>query len=185
MTKIDFFNDALLKVGSQLEITGDGDDSQEYRICERVYKRALREVYSLYPWHCCRRFKKLNEYVKCDHIKFANKFSLPTDFIVLAEVEPARVPYEIIGDELYSNLEEVQIGYTAFIENLALLHPHVYNCAVSRLATLILPGLAKGSYNIKDSMLNEFYNIDIINAKRIEVAENAVKPPAQWWIDEE
>lgn len=185
MTKIDFFNDALLKIGSQLEITGDGDESQEYRICERVYKRALKEVYSLYPWHCCRKIFTLNRYVNCEHNRFSKKFSLPSDFIVMAEVYPERNDFEIIGDELYSNLEEVKIAYTAFITNLASLQVHVYNCAVSRLATLILPGLAKGSYNIKDSIINEFYQIDIINAKRIEVAENFTRPKTQWWIDEQ
>lgn len=185
MTKIDFFNAALLKIGSQLEITGDDDESQEYRICERVWKQALKEVYSLYPWRCVRKFVRLNRYVKCDHIRFSNKFSLPADFLVLAEVNPKRTEYEIIGDSLYTNLEELQISYTAFEENVGKLTPHVYNCAVSRLACMIVPGLAKGSYNMKDSILQEFYQIDFNNAKIVEIRENTVRPPAQYWIDEE
>ena len=183
MTKIDFFNDALLKIGSQLEITGDGDESQEYRICERVYERALKEVYSLYPWHCCRKIATLNRYVNCDHNRFSKKFSLPPDLLVMVKVYPEREEFQISGEEIYSNAESLDIEYTAYITNLSDLKSHVYNCCVSRLATLILPGLAKGSYNIKDSIVNEFYQIDIINAKRIEVAENFTRPKKEWWIE--
>lgn len=183
MNKIDFFNAALLKIGSQLEIAGDNDNSQEYRVCQRVYKQALKEVYSLYPWRCIRNFARLNKYVLCDHIKFQNKFALPVDFLVLASVEPARIEYEIIGNSLYTNEIELQIAYSSFEENLASLTPHVLKLAIDKLAMMIVPGLAKGSYNIKESILSEFYEFDLYNAKTIEIRENFSRPKKEFWIE--
>ena len=170
-SKIDFFNMALGRIGSQLEIIGDDDESNEYKLCERMYKQALKEVYTIYPWRCCRKTTKLNKLNKSEHIKYQNAYQMPADFLILAEIKPERIAYEVANKILYTDEEDIKIAYTAYID-VADLTPAVYNLAVLRLAMMIIPCLAKGSFSIKDNMLQEFWQIELNNAKTIEIREN-------------
>lgn len=185
MTKIDLFNAALLKIGSQAEVTGDNDPSNEYAVCDRCYETALRLVYSIYPWHCCRKYARLNMLNSCEHYRFKYAYQLPLDCINVVSVYPERINFEVSGRKLFTDHEELKIQYTADIENIGELSPLVYQLCVDKLSMMILPSLAKGSYNIKDSMLQEFWNIDFTQAKMAEVKQNFTRPKVQWWIDEE
>ena len=181
-SKIEYFNMALARIGSQLEITGDDDESNEYKMCERLYKQALREVYTIYPWRSCRKTTKLNRFSHCEHIRFKKAYQLPADFLVLAEVAPTRIEYEVINKVLYSNDDDIRIAYTAMVD-VSNLTPALYNLAVLKLAMMIIPSLAKGSFNIKDNMLQEFWQIELNNAKSIEIRENLSRPRRAWWIE--
>ena len=185
MTKIDFFNAALLKLGSQRVLTGEGEKCPEFEVCERAYEQALKEVYTLYPWHCCRKMAELNRlYDKNLHLKFKYAYQLPIDCLYVAEVIPQRTEFEICGRIIYSDEKNLAISYTANIENIGELTPHVAELAVTNLAMKILPSLSKGSYNVTAAMLQDFHTLQFNIAKKTDVAENYSRRQHTSWIDQ-
>lgn len=155
-TKGYIFNLALDRIGSTVEVRSAGDDTVEFRVCEREYAPALSRVLNLYPWTCCRKRIALPRLADAPAFGWTYAYKLPEDYIQLVSIEE-KEEYQIEGGAILTNAASCRIVYitgNVLAENLA---PHVADLVVLELAKRIVSPLTTSGTQRVQQMLQEMW----------------------------
>ena len=119
-SKLSICSDALILLGAKpLSSFSEGTDSAQ--ICDRIYDDVRDFVIGMYPWSFTVKKTQLAQLVDSPVNEYTYKYSLPSDVLgsgVRAVydsnstgVTPINTGWEIIGNELNTNLETVFVDY--------------------------------------------------------------------------
>jgi len=119
-SKLSICSDALILLGAKpLSSFSEGTDSAQ--ICDRIYDDVRDFVIGMYPWSFTIKKTQLAQLVDSPVNEYTYKYSLPSDVLgsgVRAVydsnstgVTPINTGWEIIGNELNTNLETVFVDY--------------------------------------------------------------------------
>lgn len=117
-TDVDLVNRALVLLG-QDPIQDLTDEDEVSVTCATVYPAVRDEVLGLYPWRCTFKKVQLARLTEAPLNEWTYKFTLPTDRVgeirtVFNTDEVGAKPfkeYDIIGNELYTDAEEIWVDY--------------------------------------------------------------------------
>lgn len=155
-TKGDIFNLALDRIGSTVEVRSAGDETVEFRVCEREYAPALARVLNLFPWACCRKRAALPRLADAPAFGWAYAYKLPEDYIQLVSTEEQEA-FQIEGGAVLTNTVTCRIVYVTgnvLPENLAA---HVADLLVLELAKRIVVPLTTSGTAKLQQMLQEMW----------------------------
>ncbi len=179
-------NLALAKVGD-LAITSLDDPTPEGRFCKLFYTPTEQEVFRLHDWNWATSFAKLSQIAPDPEFAWKYAFGLPTDFVRLLTFnafEPAMPvnPYQIVGDQLYTDESTAVISYIRKVEDPNLFDPLFVEALVKRLGAKLARPLA-GSLDI-EKMLNAEYDKALAEARRVDAAQGNPRR-RMLWVDSE
>ena len=121
-SKVSIFNRALNELG-QDSVTSATEDSPRARAMNDVYDDVLVEVLSAHEWNESISQAQLAASSTDPVWNYDHRYALPSDFIRLTSMEWLTADYEIQGQFLLTNLDEVKITYIAKITNPVAMSP--------------------------------------------------------------
>ena len=112
-SSIDLCSRALNKIGAE-SIVSFEEGTPEAEICGSLYPTLKHKLLSVFEWSFAVSVKRLNRVVVSDEYtqSFGCAFALSLDCLRAVSVEP-NVPYRIVGNYLYADVEEVKLKYIA------------------------------------------------------------------------
>ena len=164
-SNVDLCSRALNKIGAE-SIVSFEDGTPEAEICGSIYNTLKYKLLSVFEWSFAIAVKKLNRVIDNEEYKqsFGNAFALPSDFLRAVSVEP-NVPYKIVGNYLYADVEDIKLLYVANVGeeyfSPMFVSAFVYLLA-AELSISLLNDTSKYSlfYRLFVSELREAKNID-------------------------
>lgn len=125
-TDVDLVNRALVNLG-QPTIQDLTDEDEVSVTCATVYPMVRDEVLGIYPWRCTFKKVQLARLTDAPVSKWTYAFQLPTDrvgeirtvFRTSQVGAPAFKDYDIQGDQLLTNAEEIWVDYPWLINEAA------------------------------------------------------------------
>ena len=153
------------KIGAE-SIVSFEEGTPEAEICGSLYPTLKYKLLSVFEWSFATAVKKLNRVVDNDEYResFGQAFALPLDFLRAVSVEP-NVPYKIVGNYLYAEVDDVKLHYIANVGeeyfSPIFVSAFVYLLA-AELSISLLNDTSKYSlfYRLFVSELREAKNID-------------------------
>lgn len=111
MTPIQISSNALIHVGDD-PITAF-DESDGGIACELLYPVAKDEILATHPWSFALKSQRLSmRSAEVDSMRYWTKsHQLPPDFVYIWKLLPEGMEYEIEGDVLFSNNEDILMQY--------------------------------------------------------------------------
>ena len=189
LTKTTLCNMALSKLGSsRVQLSDFDNDTGEIKSqCALHYEPTLHELVRMHKWNCCKGRSKLTKTTttnpKAPLFQFKQQHDLPNDYIRATYVTKTDeiyeygmpiVDYSIEGDKLLSNHEEIWLCYEKE-PTPAAMDPLFAQAFVTLLAVRLSVPLV-GDRNLYVSLLDEFNNVIIPEAKRINAFEKKEAP---------
>lgn len=112
-SSIDLCSRALNKIGAE-SIVSFEEGTPEAEICGSLYPTLKQKLLSVFEWSFALAVKKLNRVVDSDEYResFGCAFALPLDCLRAVSIMP-NVPYKIVGNYLYAEVEDVKLKYIA------------------------------------------------------------------------
>lgn len=119
LSKTDILNKALVLVGANT-ITSIDDDSNNARICKKVYEGALRSILSECKWNFATKRALLS--VSADSLAWYDTgegivYVKPTDLIKIFDVTPKDAAWREEGDYIISDSSDLGIRYVYYLDN--------------------------------------------------------------------
>jgi hypothetical protein len=110
--RVDNVNEALLRVGAD-EINAFEDETREAKLAGKIYEKLLAAELAAFPFSFTKKEVILGQITNFTPlIEFKYAYAMPTDAVV--PVYKTKLPgmyYKLVGDRLYTNLDEVTIQY--------------------------------------------------------------------------
>lgn len=168
-------NQVLVELGANT-ITSLTDGSENAQRCKAVYNDTLRATLEAHDWSFARKRKALTKLAGTPEFEFDNRFQLPSDCIRslytgddLGSGWPYRVPpsvqsvwvslegksWQIEGDELLSDRDEVDLIYTARITSPSDWTPMFTEAMVAHLGARIAYAVTR-SMALKDKWMQYY-----------------------------
>jgi hypothetical protein len=137
-----------MKIGQNRISSFDTDESQQGQMCRYVYDQSRQTLLALYPWTFASRFSELAK-VPPDpafpNIEYANRFSLPAEFLRLIAVydgrnrEPfpypnAKPPWDMISGHILADFDTCKVKYVFDLEQVPDMAPLFVDCMVVDIA---------------------------------------------------
>ena len=153
-TDVDFVNRALIMLGEE-KINSLTDEDDNSVICATIYEAVRDEVLGKYPWRCLLKKGQLAQLVTAPINEWSYAYQLPSDRVgeirtVFNSSEIGAKPfkdYEILGNQLLTDAEEVWVEYPYLI-NESDFPAHIRTLIVfvlaARLAEPITEDSSKG-----------------------------------------
>ncbi len=124
-TSIDICNMALHHLGTTKLITAFSDATEEARACGLFYDPARKHVLASFPWNFACKFATLALVSGGDPHGYTYAYQLPSDNITVRKIfnesyQLGPIDFKVVGQELWTNQEDVVIEYTydLTVENL-------------------------------------------------------------------
>ena len=144
MDKTSICNLALGHLGSK-RIENITESTAEAEVCNEFFDHARDSMLRLRDWNFARGRQKLPE-VTAPAFGFGKAFGLPADFVAARAVngKEAGTPgatFEIVGREIHTDLDSVELKYTRREGNTQIWDPVFVDVFSYELAALIAPSL--------------------------------------------
>jgi len=119
LSKTDILNKSLILVGANT-ITSIDDDSNNARICKKVYEGVLRSILSECKWNFATRRSLLS--VSADDLDWYDigegiVYIKPTDIIKIFDVSPKDAAWREEGDYIISDSSDLGIRYVYYLDD--------------------------------------------------------------------
>lgn len=180
-TETDLCNVALDLVG-EAPIANISVAQRVPELCERHYVLTRREVLQENKWHIALALDDLAEVVTpTPPAPWTKSFQQPTDWLATFDsnlggyTSAQLVPYQTLGQRIYTDAENVRILYARDIPNVSEMPPLLQRAISARLATYLVIAL-KGDDR-------RFQSLAALEDRIIEMAKmsNAIVDPVEVW----
>lgn len=159
-SKVEIWNQAISHLGEGKEVQSENEASGEAAACRRYYDLALKSTLRGFTWPFATKFAALSlvEELEGDEDEWAYSYQYPSDGLLIRRVlsgdrtdnRQSIVEYKIVGDKVYTDLEDAWIEYT-FYESNHGKYPDDFVLALSfKLALLIARRLGAEENVIQD-----------------------------------
>lgn len=152
----DIYNLALDRIGSTVEVRSEGDDTVEFRVCEREYPVALARVLNLHPWTCCLKRASLPRLLEAPAFGWKYAFALPQDYVRMFYVDNY-ISCQLEGGNILTNEKDCRIVYVSGAVTPGNLASHVVDLLVLELAKRIVAPLTSSGTQKIQQMLQEMW----------------------------
>jgi hypothetical protein len=174
----DIFNRALSEVGD-LRISLPTEVTKQARACSDAWDVVREEVLAEHPWNFAKVYTSISRTTETPAWRWAYAYTLPSDYLVLREVDPPEVGWEVVADRtLYSDSEgPLQISYTKNETDPTKYSPGFVSAVSYRLAAEIVEELTQS--NTKKGDVFTIYETKLKKAKRQDGREappQTIKP---------
>lgn len=174
-TDIDICNMALSHIGARSAISDFQEASVEAQQCRLLYAPARDAVLREHPWNFATRRQALAE-MNRDAVGWGYGYALPTDCLVARSLVTDRpdlppIPFEVLGDALYTDQEQAVLTYTSRVIEVRLFDPMFVVALSWRLALDLVPSIT-GSKTIQQT-IQRIYRNEIAAAQAADSAEGA------------
>jgi hypothetical protein len=175
-------NLALAKIGD-LSILSLDDPTPEARFAKLFYTPTKEELLRLHNWNWATSHSKLSPITPDPLYDWDYAFGLPVDFgrmLTFNSFSPAMpvTPYQIVGNQLYTDDSEAVISYIRKITDENQFDPLFVDALVYRIAAKLARPLA-GSLDI-EKMNNLSFEKALAEARRIDAGEGSPRRKMQW-----
>ena len=154
ISEVSIANMALAKIGEEL-ITSLDDNVKQAQYIKTIFPQVRRNFLTYYDWHFNRKIATLS-YTTTTPEDYTYEYILPTDFLKLLTInESTTEDFEIRGDKLYSDNDEIEIKYLADIEDFTFMPPMMAEALACLLASELAVVLT-GDKQIKLNFYQEF-----------------------------
>lgn len=136
VTQTDILNKALTLVGAAPVISID-DDTENARVCSRVYETALRTVLSECKWNFATKRALLSEIVNTLDFEFigeSNVYQKPTDMIRIYDTNPQRAIWREEGDYIIADSSGFGLQYVYFLDTPSKYPGYFLEAFIDKLA---------------------------------------------------
>lgn len=151
---VDICNLALVRAGVSKVISSLEEASVEAGVCRVIYPTALEATLAAAPWPFATKRAVLAPLASGGRGGFAFSYALPPDCIAVQEVfagrrlrEDQKVPFAIENEAetriLLTDHEDVEVKYTARVENPLVFHPLFVQALAWNLAEDLAISLSK------------------------------------------
>jgi len=164
-TNVQICNLALRGIGAKTIVALDSSDtSKESQVCQDIFAMLLDEVLDDHPWNFAKVWVALAEdagYTFIDDI-YEYAYQMPSGFIRMSKTEDRDLQYEIRGEYICSNEEDMEIEYIQRMDDPAKYPSHFVRALASRLR----PELSASIKTKFDpaSLLRIYYELDLPRA---------------------
>lgn len=113
---IDIVNTAFIQLGED-GISSFTEDSVSAEIASALYTSVKNTTIAMHPWKFATRFSQLSrlaDAVPGNPYDYA--FQLPSDYVRTLNVDYLSIPFDIVGDKLFSNNQTVTLEYVYNVE---------------------------------------------------------------------
>ena len=180
VSKTSICNMALTPLGAQ-RIHDIGDDSDETAVlCRLYYDIIVDEVLRSHTWNCAIWFQSLaslssddDDYLLDDYEEYDYQYTLPTDPKCLRVISIPEYPdydYEIVGDYLLCDLDEVVLKYVKRITDPTKFDALLVQSIAYRLAAELADRITNSS-RTRDNML-KMYEWQLNRAQTVDSIES-------------
>jgi hypothetical protein len=175
-------NLALAKIGDLALVSLD-DPTPEARFCRLFYLPTTQELFRVHDWNWATGYVQLSPITPEPGYDWSYAFGLPTDYSRMltynsfAPADPV-TPYQIVGNQLYTDDSEAVISYIKSINDENLFDPLFVNALSTRLASKLARPLA-GSMDLEKALLQQF-EVSLAEARRIDAGEGIPRRRFQW-----
>lgn len=137
-SKVQICNLALLRINGA-SITSLTDNTNEAKLCNRLYDDIAEEVMTRGPWSSTIRRSSLARTSNTPTYEFSYEFQLPTNprclrVIEINDNDPAYYSFRIEDDKLLANITSISIRYIGFVSDTQSYDTMLKRAIVSRLA---------------------------------------------------
>lgn len=185
VSEVDVCNRALLKIHArQISRLDPPEDTEESQACFTVYEQLRDEVLRAHPWNFAVKLATLNKLSDAPLFDFNYAYQLPSDCLRVLKLKETdyRNRYKIIGNQLHTNLDGVNIKYTKRETDTTLFDPLFVSALATRIAMELCYALA-GSAERTAQLEAEYIRI-LREAKRRDGQEGTPDPvTAETFID--
>lgn len=137
-------NLALGQIGAGRIANIEGTTQVE-RDCATTYPDARDAVLADFDWAFARRQAVLARLATRPEFRYAYAFQLPDDYIEIRRFSVPQVAYEIVGDQLYTNVDECKILYTRRITDPVMFPTKFTEVLVHRLSAALASAVKKNA----------------------------------------
>lgn len=185
VSSVDICNRALLKIHArQISRLDPPEDTEESQACFTVYEQLRDEVLRAHPWNFAVKLATLNKLSDAPAFDYQYAYQLPADCLRVLKLkeENYRNRYKVIGDQLHTDLDGVNIKYTKRETDTTLFDPLFVSALVTRIAQELCYALAGSSE--RTAQLEAEYIRILREAKRRDGQEGTPDPvTAQTFVD--
>jgi hypothetical protein len=164
-------NIGLVALGSR-PIANIDEDTENGRTCKAVYRQVIDEVTSEHNWYCARARQTLS-YLSTppEGNLWAYQYQLPVSprFIRMVGVDPDSA-YELEGNRLLSNEDEITLIYTSQIIDPALISPKLAYAMGMRIADILSMRIVQS--NPKAQWDAQLYRVAVLEAKQADTRKS-------------
>lgn len=141
--KVEIWNSALIKVGADVLVNDESDQTKEARLCVAMYDRVRKKLLRAHPWNFATarvQVAVLSEAPLALDGDFTHQFQLPSDNLrVLSTDLPDRSKWAVEGDVILCNSSSLKIRYIKDIEDVSLFDEHFDELLAWTLAWVLIP----------------------------------------------
>ncbi len=176
LSKVDIYNNALLKVSKKLVSTTD-DGSFEEKICSQLFPQALQRTLGCHNWSSTIRRAELNRIIGTPSFGYQYQYQLPNDCVKVVRAYKSTLKDDFDfywvteGRLLLSDTEVVYIKYVREPQNTDQLNTHITDVLIWNLALgLCYP--FTGDDNRERALRQEFETVILPRAKANDAMES-------------
>ena len=166
MTKTEIVNQALNRIGSEVITDYDTSNQAVARTARLHYDQTVKSLLETFDWPFARGLALLSEHTDAPDFKWDNQFLLPNDFLKTRQVYETSdftrpdERWEIVGQFLMTNEDEVQLEYVRNIDALNKYDPLFTEVLILQLALKFIPPVAGTNTNVlKKGLEDDLYRL--------------------------
>lgn len=169
-SKLDICNQALALVGANQASSVDDPTTEEERACKLWWDTCLDEVLCEVDWRFARKRQALLAATTDPSFGYDHAYQLPSDYLKIRGIydtdaeemitdnqSDSTYSYEIENQQMVTDLDEVNLIYTARISATGLYTSRFVKCLVLLLAANMAPKLTSEGKPKRKDFLNEYW----------------------------
>lgn len=172
MSEVSICNSALIKIGAS-RIASLSEQSKEGKICFEQYPLLRDEVMASHPWNFAIKREALALLPSTPAFGFGFEFQLPNDCLRVIALDTKHIDYQVEGDRLLCDEQNMSIRYIAKIEDTTKFSPMFIATLAHRLAADLAYPLVQSNTVAREMRLT--YERMLSEAKTVDAQEGT--PP--------
>lgn len=164
VSEVDICNAALIRIGSEAQITELGQAGREGAVCEILYPIARDSVLALHTWNFAIKRDTLTRDANAPEFEYLYKYLLPSDYIAAVDVYNSSSEWKEEDSRILSNDASISLKYIAKVTSTGKFSPLFVDVLITYLA-MSLAKVISGSTASVDDLRSEL-NQKLVVAKR-------------------
>ena len=168
--KIEIISNAMVLIGANP--ISNLDEGTEGRVAEALYENTYRGLIANHSWRFATKKARLARISEPPLNEFRYQYQLPSDLVTVFKVQDQTI-YEIYGDKIYSDQEEVYIDYRYRVPETLLPDYYVLTLQFLLAAQFAIP-ITDNSQRAQ--VYNQMYEDQLKRAKGVDSSARPQTP---------
>lgn len=166
-------NSALIKLG--VEVIGSlAENSRAALLCNEQYDKKRKQLLRSHYWNFAIKRVSLTATATTPAYEFAYEYTLPSDYLRMADKEYSDAFYQVEGGKLYTNYSPFKCKYVANISDTTLFTPDFDEALATLLAWDLCFSLTQDK-GLKDRLAGELKDT-LRDTRSFDAQENPSYP---------